>query len=235
MHTDILSSPAYAALSVNLAPGEAVRAEPGAMVHMSGVALHSGAPGGLIKGLRRLLARESFFLNTFTGGPNGGNVTLAPPTPGDIHEHHLDPQDSILIQASSFLAASKTVSIDSNFQGLRGILGRESAFFLQASTLHQPGTVFFNAYGAIQPVNVAPGQRLSVDTGHLVAFTDDLDYSIGKVGGLRSLVAGGEGLVMHFENYSNPAGSTLWVQTRNLRSLIDTIIPLLPHQRRTNG
>ena len=38
-----------------------------------------------------------------------------------------------------------------------------------------------------------PGRELVVDTGHLVAFTDGLEYSIGKVGGLRSLALGGEG------------------------------------------
>ena len=236
MQANVLCGPAYAVLSVNLDSGETVRAEPGAMVHMSGAALHTGAPGGLFQGLRRLLARESFFLNTFTGGPQGGNVTLAPPAPGDIHEHHLSPGHSILIQAASFLASSQHISLDTNFQGLRGILGGESAFFLHATAQHQPGTVFFNAYDAIQALGVTQGQRLSVDTGHLVAFTGDLDYSIGKVGGLRSLIAGGEGLVMHFEQVGTPTkNGTVWVQTRNLRSLPETLVPLLPQPRRQKG
>ena len=227
MKTNILFSPAYATLSVDLGPGESINAEPGAMVHQSNVDLHTGAPGGIFKGLRRMLAKESFFINTFTAGPRGGNVTLAPNTPGDIIRHPLDPGDAILIQAASFLASSSRVIIDTSFQGLRGILGGEGAFFLKASVPSPyPGTVFFNAYGAVQQLDII-NRELIVDTGHLVAFTDKLDYSIGKVGGLRSLIAGGEGMVMKFGG----GEGTVWVQTRNLRSLADQLLPLLPTAR----
>ena len=225
MKTHILFSPAYATLSVDLDPGESINAEPGAMVHQSNVDLHTGAPGGIFKGLRRMLAKESFFINTFTAGPRGGNVTLAPNTPGDIIRHPLDPGDAILIQAASFLASSSRVIIDTSFQGLRGILGGEGAFFLKASVPSPyPGTVFFNAYGAVQQLDII-NRELIVDTGHLVAFTDKLDYSIGKVGGLRSLIAGGEGLVMKFRG----GEGTVWVQTRNLQSLADQLSCPPPH------
>ena len=228
MKTHILFSPAYATLSVDLDPGESIKAEPGAMVHQSNVDLETGAPGGIFKGLRRMLAKESFFINTFTGrigGGGGGNVTLAPNTPGDIIRRPMEPGDAILIQAASFLASSSRVDIDTSFQGLRGILGGEGAFFLKASVPSPyPGTVFFNAYGAVQQLDIID-RELIVDTGHLVAFTDKLDYSIGKVGGLRSLIAGGEGLVMKFTG----GEGTVWVQTRNLiRSLADQLFPLLP-------
>ena len=62
-----------------------------------------------------------------------------------------------------------------------------------------------------------------VDTRHLVAFTDDVEYSIGKVGGLRSLIGGGEGLVMKFRGSGH-----VWIQSRNLASLAEKIIPFLP-------
>jgi uncharacterized protein (AIM24 family) len=72
-------------------------------------------------------------------------------------------------------------------------------------------------------VAVHPGKELVVDTGHLVAFTEDVEYTIGKVGGIRSLIAGGEGLVMKFRGSGH-----VWVQTRNLASLADKLIPFLP-------
>ena len=59
--------------------------------------------------------------------------------------------------------------------------------------------------------------------GHLVAFTDDADYSIGKVGGIRSLIASGEGLSMKFRGNGD-----VWVQSRNLASLADKLVPFLP-------
>ena len=50
-----------------------------------------------------------------------------------------------------------------------------------------------------------------------------MDYSIGKVGGIRSLIAGGEGLVMKFRGNGH-----VWIQTRNLASLADKLVPFLP-------
>ena len=70
------------------------------------------------------------------------------------------------------------------------------------------------------------GEELVVDTGHLVAFSDDVDYSIGKVGGIRSLIGGGEGLVMRFRGNGH-----VWVQTRNLAALADKLTPFLPQPR----
>ena len=85
------------------------------------------------------------------------------------------------------------------------------------------GTVYYNSYGAIKRVAVEPGKELVVDTGHLVAFGDDVEYSIGKVAGIRSLIAGGEGLVMKFNGDGD-----VWVQTRNLAALADKLVPFLP-------
>ena len=62
-----------------------------------------------------------------------------------------------------------------------------------------------------------------VDTGHMVAFTEGVDYSIGKVGGIRSLIGGGEGLVMKFRG-----SGSVWVQTRNMSALASSLIPFLP-------
>ena len=73
-----------------------------------------------------------------------------------------------------------------------------------------------------------PGRELVVDTGHLVAFTDGLEYSIGKVGGLRSLALGGEGLVMRFQAGD---GGRVWIQTRNLVSLAEQIVPFMPSRK----
>ena len=55
------------------------------------------------------------------------------------------------------------------------------------------GDLWFNTYGAIFSVDVK-GDYI-VDTGHIVAFTDGLEYSISKVGGYKSLFFSGEGFV----------------------------------------
>lgn len=225
MKTSIEFSPAYAALNVELDGGESIKAEAGAMIAQQDVDMQTGMGGrGLFGGISRMIAGESFTMNTFTGQRGGGWVSLAPATPGDILTFDIEPGKNLFIQSGSFLACSENVQTDTKFQGFRGFFSGESLFFIRAYTERGGfGTVFYNAYGAIKRVAVEPGSELVVDTGHLVAFTDDVEYSIGKVGGLRSLVAGGEGLVMRFKGRGD-----VWIQTRNMASLAGQIIPFLP-------
>ena len=62
-----------------------------------------------------------------------------------------------------------------------------------------------------------------VDTGHIVAFTDGLEYSVGKVGGYKSLFFSGEGLVCKFSGRGR-----LWLQTRQLGAFASWIHPFRP-------
>src|SRR4051794_41986027 len=81
MQTEINSGPAFAFGEITLAPGGSVRVEAGAMAMTRGdVAMTTSTRGGFLKGLRRSLGGESFFVNDFTsqaGGPLAG--AAAPP------------------------------------------------------------------------------------------------------------------------------------------------------------
>lgn len=224
MKTTIEYDPSYAMLTVDLEPGEAIKAEPGAMVLQHGVEMKTGmGGGGLLGGFKRMLGGESFFVNTFTAESGGGLVSLAPSSPGDIGSFNLQPGMDLFVQSGSFLACTDNVQTDAKFQGMKGLFSGESLFFIRVFATEGVGTVFYNSYGAIKKVEVEPGMELVVDTGHLVAFGEGVEYSIGKVGGIRSLIAGGEGLVMKFRGTGE-----VWIQTRNLASLADKIIPFLP-------
>ena len=228
MRTTVEFNPSYSLLTIDLDAGESIKAEPGAMVAQQGVDMRTGmgGGGGLFGGIRRMMGGESFFVNTFTAERSGGWVSLAPPAPGDIGEFDLMPGTNLFIQSSSFLASTGNVQLDSQFQGFRGFFSGESLFFLRAFAERGAGTVYYNSFGAIKEVAVVPGEELVVDTGHLVAFSDDVDYSIGKVGGIRSLIGGGEGLVMRFRG-----NGQVWVQTRNLAALAEKLTPFLPQPR----
>ena len=224
MQTTIEFNPSYSLLTVQFSAGESIKAEPGAMVAQQGMEMKTGmGGGGLFGGIKRMMGGESFFINTFTAESNESWMCLAPSTPGDIFPFEVGPGRNLFIQSSSFLACDTNVETDANFQGFRGMFGGEGAFFIRAFAERGEGTVFVNSYGAIKQVAVEPGKELVVDTGHLVAFTDDVDYSIGKVGGIRSLIAGGEGLVMKFRGNGH-----VWIQSRNLSSLASTLVPFLP-------
>ena len=224
MKTSVEFDPSYAMLTVDLDPGEAIKAEPGAMVLQKGVEMKTGTGvGGLFGGFKRMLGGESFFVNTFTAEGGGGQVSLAPNSPGDIGSFDLHPGTNLFVQSGSFLACTENVQTDTQFQGFKGLFSGESLFFIRVYATEGMGTVYYNSYGAIKRVAVEPGKELVVDTGHLVAFGDDVEYSIGKVAGIRSLIAGGEGLVMKFNGDGD-----VWVQTRNLAALADKLVPFLP-------
>ena len=207
MRANIEFEASYAILIVDLDDGESIKAEPGAMVTQQNIELSTGIAGrkGIFGGLKNIMGGESFFINTFTGGHLGGQVTFAPSTPGDIGFFDVEPDRDLYIQSGSFLACTDNVHTDASFQGFKGMFSGENLFFIRAYANDHPGQVYYNSYGAIRRMVVQPGLELVVDTGHLVAFTEEVDYSIGKVGGIRSMIAGGEGLVMKNAARSSPA------------------------------
>ena len=176
MKTTIEFSPSYTMLTAELSAGESIKAEPGAMVAQQDVTMKTGmgGGGGLFGGLKRMVGGESFFVNTFTAGAGGGWVSLSPPVPGDVLSHELSPGQNLFIQGGSFMACTENVQTDSQFQGMKGMFSGEKIFFLRAFAERGQGTVFYNCYGALKQVSIEPGKELVVDTGHVVAFTDDV-------------------------------------------------------------
>ena len=222
MQDTIEYRPSYALLELDLDAGESVRAEAGAMVSYSdGIDIETGATGGILGSLKRsVLGGESFFQNTFTA-QQAGQVTLAPPLPGDVIRHDLE-DERLLVQSGSFLAADEAVELDTAFGGAKTFFGSEGLFLLE---MVGTGPTFLSSYGAIHEVELGEGERYTVDTGHIVAFEDTADFSVDAVGGLRSTLFSGEGLVCRF---SGPG--RVWLQSRSQDAFLAWLIPQLPTQ-----
>jgi uncharacterized protein (TIGR00266 family) len=220
MPYEIKSSPDFAMVDYKLADGESVVAESGAMVSMSSnVRMKTEARGGLLAAAKRkLLGGESIFQNTFTAQGGPGRVMLAPGMPGDVVAFQLEPQRSLFIQSSSYLAASPDVTLDTKWGGAKGFFSGVGMFLLKATG---PGTVFVCSYGGILPRQCA-GEYI-VDTDHIVAFQDTVQYDISKVGGIKSLFFGGEGLVARFAGQG-----MIYVQTRSPGALAGFLHPFRP-------
>ena len=230
MDMDYEFGPAFTLLTANLGPGESIKVEPGAMVAQSfGLDMQTGmSGGGGIGGFFKSMAKaalggESFFLNTFTAGPSGGWISMAPSAPGDINSFDIEPGQNLFMQGVAFMACSANVNYDTKLQGAKTLFSRESMFFLRAFSEGGPGQVFYCAYGAIKEVDVTPDAPIKVDNGHLVAFTDGVSYQAATSGGLKSTMFGGEALVLELTG-----SGKAWIQTRNLESLADKLIPFLP-------
>ena len=194
MQTQIHFSPAFAVALVHLQPGEIVRSEGGAMVSMNdAVEIKTDTQGGLMRGLKRsVLGGESFFMNTFTATGPGAEVSFAPALPGDIVEWNLAGQ-TVYLQSGSFLASSDGIDVDSKWGGAKTFFSREGLFMLK---VQGTGSVLVSSYGAIQPIDLAPGQTYTVDTGHMVGWSEGVTYEVKKIGGWKSTLLSGEGLVV---------------------------------------
>jgi uncharacterized protein (TIGR00266 family) len=219
MEHAISHRPSFAQVTLSLSAGEAVRAEAGAMVsHDEGIDIETGTSGGLVDSLKRsVLGGESFFQNTFTA-ERAGEITLAPPLPGDVVAHDLDGR--LLVQSGSFLAAGADVGLDTRFGGGRTFFGGEGLFLLE---LDGTGPVYLSSYGAVDEHELDAGERFVVDTGHIVAFDGGTTFDVDRVGGLRSTLFSGEGLVCTFEG-----PGTVWTQSRSTDAFLSWLIPQLP-------
>ncbi len=211
MKVDITHRPSYAKAAVTLGPGEAVKAEAGALLAMEGDVSIKTASGGIMKGLKRsLMGGESFFQNTFTAG-NGGVVHLCPVLPGDLWHTQLAGQ-TLVVQDGSYLASSPELDVDTKWAGARGFFSGEGFVMLKVSG---HGDLILSSYGAIEEKALAAGERFVVDTGHIVAFTHGTDHDIRRLGGIKSTLFSGEGIVSEF---TGPG--TVWTQSRSTQGFL---------------
>ncbi len=218
--------PSYALAEVVLDEGETVVAEGGAMVSMDthiSIETSAGKKGegklkGLMTGLKRMAAGESFFQNRYTAVGAAGHVTFAPTHCGDIVTQELT-QGTLFLQSTAFLCSGTGVEVDAKWGGARTFFGGEGLVMLKATGT---GPLVFNSFGGIKEVDV--DGTFIVDTGHIVAFEDGVTFKVTKFGGgWKSLIFGGEGLVCEFSGKGK-----VWIQTRNPQGFGQAIGSKLP-------
>ncbi len=227
---EITHGPSFAMLRVDLAPGQALVAEAGSMVARHQpvgmeVKLNASPSAGLLATLkaiiiaiiRKVVGGETFIVNHFTA-PGGGSVWLAPQMAGHVVHRQLQ-GETLVLSAGAYLAHVGDLNMGLRFGGLKGLLAKEGAFFLEISG---HGDLWFNSYGGIETIDVQ--QPFMIDNGHLVGYEGNLDFNIKSAGGgMMGFMASGEGLVCEFTGQGK-----VYVQSRNLDSLVNWLTPLMP-------
>lgn len=227
MNVEIQHQGAFASALVRLNANETFVSDSGAMFRASpnvdiDVTTQSRGGGGIFAGLKRLLARETFFFSTYrTTDGRPGEVGLAPTHLGEVRIIDINSDTPWLCAGGSYLGSSAGIALDTQYQGLKGVFSSSSLVFLRAQGA---GQLVVCAYGRIAEIDVR--DALIVDTGHVVAFEESLRYTIGKAGSswLQSFLSG-EGLVLHFEG----TGKVL-VQSHNTQEFGSILGPLLPER-----
>ncbi|MBW3128964.1 TIGR00266 family protein [Hymenobacter profundi] len=230
-------------LEIELDPNETVIAEAGAMVYMEesiafetkmgdGSAPDQSVLGKLFSAGTRLLTGESLFMTHFThrGGYGKSKVAFSAPYPGTIIPVDLGtlPQ-GLIVQKDGFLAAARGTKISIHFnQKLgTGFFGGEG-FILQKLT--GDGKAFVHAGGTIIEKHLT-NELLRVDTGCVVAFEPGIDFSITRAGGLRSMIFGGEGLLLA----TLRGTGRVWLQSMPVKKLIQALAPAGSNTTKESG
>lgn len=222
-------------VEIELDPSESVVAEAGGMMMMDdGIDMETifgdgseqkGLMSRLVGAGKRVITGESLFMTVFTNKAGGKKqVSFAAPYPGKIIPVDLkEMQGKVVCQKDAFLCAAKGVSVGIDFQKKlgTGFFGGEG-FIMQK--LEGDGLAFLHAGGTIHKRQLAPGERLKVDTGCLVAMTRDVNYNVEYVGKVKTAFFGGEGLF--FATVQGPG--TVWVQSLPFSRLADRIFANAP-------
>jgi len=179
-----------------LEAGEQMLTSSGGMSWMSdNLVMETGVRGGLAKGIKRSISGESMHMTTYTAESRPGMIAFASSFPGSIRAIELAAGQSIVCQRSSFLASTSGVDIEIFFQRKFGtaLFGGEG-FIMQRLT--GPGIVFVEIDGAAIEYDLASGETMKIDTGHVAMMDASVTMDITRVKGFKNVVFGGEGLFL---------------------------------------
>ncbi|RKY18950.1 MAG: TIGR00266 family protein [Planctomycetota bacterium] len=217
-------------------PRETVVAEAGAMmfmcpdIHMDtkmgdGSNPDAGFMDKIFSAGKRVFTGESLFMTHFTAdGSERSTIAFGAPYPGKIVSVDLaSVNGTFLCQKQAFLCAAMGTELSVAFSKRfgAGLFGGEG-FILQK--LRGDGLAFVHAGGTVIKKELAPGQRLMVDTGCIVGFDDGIDYDISRVRGIGSMLFGGEGLFL--AQLTGPG--SVFLQSLPFSRLADRIIASAP-------
>ncbi len=230
-------------VEIELDPQEAVVAESGSFMMMDaglkmdtifgdGSNQEKGVLGKIFSAGKRMLTGESLFMTAFLNiSQDKRKVSFASPYPGKIVPIDLSEyQGKFVCQKDAFLCAAKGVSVGIEFSKKlgRGLFGGEG-FIMQK--LEGDGMAFVHAGGTLAKKELAMGETLKVDTGCIVGFTQNVNYDIEFVGGIKNTVFGGEGLF--FATLQGPG--TVYVQSLPFSRLAGRVLANLPRRNNSKG
>lgn len=221
-------------VEIELDPNETAIAEAGSFMYMeNGIQMEtifgdgsekstgSGIFGKLVGAGKRLLTGESLFMTAYTHtGFGKAKVAFASPYPGKIIPIDLAAYNGkIICQKDAFLCAAKGVSVGIEFQRKlgTGLFGGEG-FIMQK--LEGDGMAFCHAGGHIMKRTLQSGEKLRVDTGCIVAYTQTINYNIEFIGGIKNKLFGGEGFF--YATLEGPG--EVWLQTLPISRLASRIL-----------
>lgn len=204
--------------------GETMITEGGGMSWMTpNMQMQTSTNGGLGKAVGRMFSGERIFQNLYTAQGGQGLIAFASSFPGQIMPFQISPGNEIVLQKRAFLASEQSVTLSTFFNKKigSGLFGGEG-FIMQR--LSGQGMAFAELDGHVVVYDLAAGQQLVVDTGHLAAMTASCSIDVQTVPGMKNMLFGGEGF---FNTYITGPGR-VWLQSMPISNLAGVLRPYLP-------
>lgn len=208
----------------HLEPNEKMITERGSMAWMSPtMQMETSTNGGLGKAFGRMFSGDSIFQNIYTAKGGNGLIAFASSFPGSIKAFDITPGNDMIFQKSAFLASEASINLSVHFQKKlgSGLFGGEG-FILQR--VSGQGTVFAEFDGHVIEYDLAPGQQIIIDSGHLAAMSCTCQMDVQMVKGMKNIFFGGEGL---FNTVITGPGH-VWLQTMPISNVAGAIAPFIP-------
>lgn len=212
------------AVICQLEPGEKMITEGGGMSWMSpNMLMETTSNGGIGSMIGRMFSGEKAFQNVYTAQGGEGMIAFASCFPGSIRAFEIAPGQEMILQKSAFLAGEVGIEMSVFFNKKlgTGFFGGEG-FIMQR--ISGQGTVFAEFDGHVVEYELAPGQEIVVDTGHLAAMTASCQMDIRSVPGVKNMLFGGEGI---FNTIITGPGR-VWLQTMPISNVAGLLRPYMP-------
>ena len=212
------------AVICQLEPGEKMITEGGGMSWMSpNMLMETTSNGGIGSMIGRMFSGEKAFQNVYTAQGGEGMIAFASCFPGSIRAFEIAPGQEMILQKSAFLAGEVGIEMSVFFNKKlgTGFFGGEG-FIMQR--ISGQGTVFAEFDGHFVEYELAPGQEIVVDTGHLAAMTASCQMDIRSVPGVKNMLFGGEGI---FNTIITGPGR-VWLQTMPISNVAGVLRPYMP-------
>ncbi len=219
------------AVLLTLQTGESVITESGGMAWQKGdLHMDTRMPGGLWGGIKRKFTGESFFMTTYEAQSPNCQIAFTPFAPGKVVPIQLDAGRDVIVQRDAFMVAEKTVELEIHFQRTLGtmLFGGEG-FILQR--LSGQGLAFAEVPGEVVEYDLAQGEQMRVDPGHVALFDSSVTFDIERVKGVRNVIFGGEGLFL--ATLQGPGH--IWLQTMTLSNLAAKLASYMPKAQGQGG
>ncbi len=216
---------------VTLAAGEQIGSEAGELGWLRGdIQIETGTSvagqhGGFLKAAKRAVG-GSFFMQEFTAGSGGGEVTFAAKAPGQIRPVDLASGHDVIVHENGLMCFQTGVTIETYLQKKLGV-GAFGGTGFTLQRLSGNGRAYVELHGDVVEFDLAAGERLRTSPGHVGLFDASVSLNLTTIPGIKNKLFGGEGLFL--TELVGPG--KVWLQSITLAGLAQALSPYLVSKR----